>query len=256
LFRTTFGACAEFSTAACQKCPTLLLWRRGRIIPSDGYRPPRVQDPAIGRFVPSQKSNPMSGWGQDFRFALRQLRRNPGFALAVVVTLALGIGVNTAVFSLVNGFLLRPLPYPQTDHLGVLLLHKEGVLGAGNDGGEDDFHDRHVWEWVHANVPSVRAAAYGLASGVNLQAGSSHGGAIRYVREMRVSAHYFEVLGVSLFLGREFSDEEDLRGGPPSAILGFQLWQSTFQSDPKILGTTINLKGEPYTVVGVLPPHL
>ena len=198
----------------------------------------------------------MSGWGQDFRFALRQVRRNPGFALAVVVTLALGIGVNTAVFSLVNGFLLRPLPYPQANRLGVLLLHKEWLLGVGKDGGEDDSHDRHVWEWVHAKVPAVRVAGYGLTSGVNLQAGSSHVGAIRYVREMRVSAHYFEVLGVSLFLGREFTDEEDLRGGPPAAILGFQLWQSTFQSDPKILGTTVNLKGEPYTVVGVLPPHL
>ncbi len=225
-------------------------------MPSDEYRPPRFQDPAIGRFVRSQKSNPMRGWGQDFKFALRQLRRNPGFTLAVVVTLALGIGVNTAVFSLVNGFLLRPLPYPRADRLGVLLLHTERPLGSGKDEGEDDSHDRHVWEWVHGNVPAVRVAAYGLATGVNLQAASSHGGATRYVREMRVSAHYFEVLGVSPFLGREFTDEEDLRGGPPAVILGFQLWQSTFQSDPKILGATIHLKGEPYTVVGVLPPHL
>jgi hypothetical protein len=121
-------------------------------------------------------------------------------------------------------FLLRPLPYPQADRLGVLLLHKEWLLDEGKDGGEDDSHDRHVWEWVHANVPVVRVAAYGLTSGVNLQAGSSHVGAIRYVREMRVSAHYFEVLGVPLFLGREFTDEEDRRGGPPAAILSFQLW--------------------------------
>jgi predicted permease len=198
----------------------------------------------------------MNGWAQDFRLAMRQVRRNRGFALAVVLTLALGIGVNAAVFSLLNGFLLRPLPYPQADRLGVLLLHQQWPLNGGTGFSDSDNHDRNTWTWIRDNVPAVRAAAYGwAASGVNLQAGAA-GGMVRYVREMRVSAHYFEVLGVPLFLGREFTEEEDLRGGPPVAILSFPLWQSGFHSDPQVLGTTIRLKGEPYTVVGVLPPHL
>jgi predicted permease len=203
-----------------------------------------------------QGSNLMTGWAQDFRLAMRQLRRNPGFALAVVLTLALGIGVNAAVFGLVNGFLLRPLPYPQADRLGVLLLHQEWPLNGGTGFSDSDNHDRNAWTWIRDNVPAVRAAAYGwAATGVNLQAVAA-GGVVRFVREMRVSAHYFEVLGVPLFLGRDFRDEEDLRGGPPAAILSFQLWQSVFHSDPQVLGTTIRLKGEPYTVVGVLPPNL
>lgn len=195
----------------------------------------------------------MSGLAQDFRFALRQLRRNLGFASAVILTLALGIGVNAAVFSLVSGFLLRPLPYRQADRLGVLLLRQEQPDGATSF-SDSDSHDRNTWASIRQNVPAVRAAAYGLVTGVNLQAGAA-GEIVRYVREMRVSAHYFHVLGVPLFLGREFTDQEDSRGGAPVAILGFSLWKSVFHSDPQVLGTTIRLKGEPYTVVGVLPPH-
>jgi predicted permease len=197
----------------------------------------------------------MTGWTQDFRLALRQLRRNLGFTLAVVSTLALGIGVNAAVFSLVNAFLLRPLPYPQADRLGVLLLHQESSPNRATGSIDSDSHDQNTWVSVRDNVSAVRAAAYGLATGVNLQTGAMIG-TVRYVHEMRVSAHYFQVLGIPLFLGREFTDQEDLRGGAPVAILSFPLWQSAFHSDPQVLGTTIHLKGEPYTVVGVLPPHL
>ena len=104
-------------------------------------------------------------------------------------------------------------------------------------------------------MPAVREASYGLPSGVNLQAGSSPGAGVRYVREMRVSAHYFDVLGVPLFLGREFTEEEDRHGGPPVAVLSYALWRSVFHDDRQIIGNIIQLKGEPYTVVGVLPPH-
>ena len=197
----------------------------------------------------------MSGWVQDFLFAVRQLRRNVGFTLAVVLTLALGLGVNAAVFSLVEGFLLRPLPYPEANRLGVLLLHQDGSLNARTDSSDSDSHDRDTWARLRDNVPAVRPAAYGLATGVNLQARAA-GGTARYVQEIRVSAHYFQALGVPFFLGQEFTDAEDSQGGPPVVILSFQLWQSAFHSDPQILGTTIRLKGKPYTVVGVLPPHL
>ncbi len=199
----------------------------------------------------------MRGLQHDFRFALRQLQKNPGFGLAVVLTLALGIGVNAAVFSLVNGFLLRPLPYPQAERLGVLLSHFEGTVPATGKHvtQEDDSHDGDTWEWVRDNVPAARAASYGLVSGVNLQAGSSPGAGVRYVQEARVSAHYFDVVGIPLFLGRSFTGEEDRHGGPPVVILSYDLWRSTFQSDRQIIGNAIRLKGEPYTVVGVLPSH-
>src|SRR5215831_11932929 len=211
---------------------------------------------SISRCRQFRGSNLMDGWTQDLRFAMRLLRKNVGFALAVVLTLALGIGVNAAVFCLLNGFLLRPLPYPQADRLGVLLLHQEWPLKGSTGSSDFDNHDRNTWASIRDDVPAVRGAAYGwVATGVNLQAGAASG-IVRFVHERKVSAHYFEVLGVPLFLGREFTDQEDLRGGPPVAILSFPLWQSAFHGDPQVLGTTIRLKGKPYTVVGVLPPHL
>ena len=189
----------------------------------------------------------------DLRYAIRQLRKNPGFALAVVVTLALGIGVNTAVFSLVNGFLLRPLPYPQPERLGVLMLHRQGVMPDTGKAvqEEEDSQDGDTWNWVRDNVSAVREASYGLVSGVNPQAGTD----IRYVHEMRVSVHYFDLLGLPLLLGREFTEEEDRHGGPPVVILSYALWKSAFHGDRQVIGDGIRLKGEPYTVVGVLPPH-
>ena len=191
----------------------------------------------------------------DLRLGLRQLHKNPGFALAVILTLALGIGVNTAVFTLVNGFLLRPLPYPEPDRLAVLILHQEGLSPkSGQFVQNDDIaQDGETWEMVRDNVPSVRAATFGGTSGVNLQSGSDSGNGVRYVQDMRVSAHYFDVLGIPPFLGRGFSEEEDRPNGPKAVIVTYALWQSVFQGDPQILGKEINLKGEPCTLVGVLP---
>ena len=194
-------------------------------------------------------------FAHDLRFALRQLHKNPGFVIAVTITLALGVGVNTAVFSLVNGFLLRPLPYPEPDRLGVLILHQEGISSKSGQFQEDDDNsqDGQTWEMIRDAVPAVQAAAFGETSGVNLQAGSAADTSARYVQDMRVSAHYFDVLGIQPFLGRGFTDEEDRPNGPKAVILSYALWQSTFHGDPWALGNKATLKGEPYTVVGVLP---
>jgi hypothetical protein len=107
----------------------------------------------------------------DLRLALRQLHKNPGFALAIVLTLALGVGVNTAVFSLVNGFLLRPLPYPHPDRLAVLILHREGI-SPQYVVDENNSQDGETWELVRDNVSSVQAATFGGTRGVNLEAAS------------------------------------------------------------------------------------
>src|SRR5579862_7271321 len=194
---------------------------------------------------------------QDLRLALRQLYRNPGFALSVTLTLALGIGVNSAVFTLVNGFLLRPLPYPEPDRLAVLILHQEGISPKSGQFVQDDDNsqDGETWELVRDNLPAVQAAVFGGTSGVNLQAGRDSGNGVRYVQDMRVSAHYFDVLGIQPFLGRGFSGQEDRPNGPRAVIVTYPIWQSVFQGDPQILGKEITLKGEPYTVVGILPRH-
>jgi len=108
---------------------------------------------------------------QDVRLALRQLHKNPGFALAITLTLALGVGVNTAVFSLLNGFLLRPLPYPEPDRLAVLVLHVERFSKSGEFIHEDNTtQDGETWEMIRDRVTAVRVASFGGTSGVNLQA--------------------------------------------------------------------------------------
>jgi len=193
----------------------------------------------------------------DIRFAFRRLQKNPGFALAVTLTLALGVGVNTAVFSLVDGFLLRPMPYPGPDRLGVLMTHQEGVSQKSGqfEQADDDSQDGQTWEMVRDSVPAVQAASFGGTSGVNLQAASASGTSVRYVQDMRVSADYFNVLGIQPYLGRSFTQEEDRPSGPHAVILSHALWQSVFQSNPAALGTALMLKGEPYTVVGILPPQ-
>jgi predicted permease len=201
---------------------------------------------------------------QDLRLALQQLHKNPGFVLAVTLTLALGIGVNTAVFTLVNGFLLRPLPYPEPDRLAVLILHQEGISPKSGQfvQNEDISQDGETWELVRDNVSSVQAATFGGTNGVNLSvnletssdsANNVRSGEVRYVQDMRISAHYFEVLGIQPFLGRGFTEREDRPNGPNAVIVSYAVWQSLFHADPQVLGKESNLKGEPYTLVGVLP---
>ena len=191
----------------------------------------------------------------DLRYALRQLRKSPGFAAIAIITLALGIGCNSAIFSLVNAFLLRPLPYPEPDKLAVVIRHVEGTSPRTGEFVQDDdpTQDGKTWEEVRDQIPSVHAAVFGGTSGVNLVAGSGPGADVRYVKDMRVSAQYFNVLGIAPILGRSFTQEEDRPNGPNAVILSYALWQSALHGDRDIVGKAVTLKGEPYTVVGILP---
>jgi predicted permease len=193
----------------------------------------------------------------DLRFAFRQLYKNPAYALAVIVTLALGVGVNTAVFSMVDGFMLRRLPYPEPDRLAALVVHQQGVSPRSGKSFTDDDNSftGASWQLLKDNVSGVTFASYGGNNGVNLKASSDAGAAVRYVQNMRVSAHYFDVLGIPLYLGRSFSQQEDVPHGPPVTVLSYALWQSTFHSDPKLIGKSIELKGESYMVIGILPQN-
>jgi macrolide transport system ATP-binding/permease protein len=185
---------------------------------------------------------------QNLKFATRQLQRNPGFTLAVVVTLALAIGANTAIFSLVNALLLKSLPYPEPQRMGTIYAQVTGPKGGGrfllNLNGE-------AWELLRDNAPSLISAVSGGTSGVNLKAGPR----VQYLHEGRVSLHYFDVLGIPMLFGRSFSPEEDRPHGPKAAILSYALWNGTFGAAPSVIGQSILLKGEPYVVIGVLPQN-
>jgi predicted permease len=183
--------------------------------------------------------------GQHFRFALRQMWRNPGFTAAVIVTLALAIGANTAIFSLVNALILKSLPYAHSERMGTIYVR---VTGSHPSDGQTAL-DGEKWELLRDNTPGLISAVAGGTSGVNLQSGSR----VEYVNDGRISAHYLDVLGLQPLLGRNFSEDEDRPHGPKAAILSFGLWHSLFGSDPKVMGRTILLRGEPYTVIGILP---
>jgi predicted permease len=184
-----------------------------------------------------------------FRGTLRRLAQSPGFALAVILTLALSIGANTAVFSLVNALLLRPLPYPQPDRLA-------GIELVSNQDAPDPSTaiDGESWELIRDHVPQVLPAVYsygGLTATANIRTQSG----VQNVSSERVSANFFHVLGQLPVIGRSFTSDEDRDGGPHAVIISNNLWRTAFQSDPHILGKPILLKGEPYTVVGVLGPR-
>jgi predicted permease len=190
---------------------------------------------------------------RDLKYAYRQLRRNPGFTITVLLTLSFAIGANTAVFSMVNALLLRPLPYSEPERLASLIRHMGATDSKGHAISDDeDGQDGESWELVRDNVPAVQAAAFSYsATGVNLQTAS----AVRYVQQQRVSAGYFEVLGIHPIVGRTFTQEEDRPNGPKAVILSYDLWKSLFSCDRSVVGGTISLKGESHVVVGVLPAN-
>jgi len=183
---------------------------------------------------------------QDVHYGLRQFWRNPGFTLTVILTLALSIGANTAIFSLVNALLLKSLPYPHPERMGSIYTRITGPIST------DERH--HVngeqWELLRDEVPAlISAVSSTRTSGVNLEAGSQ----VQYLQAGRISAQYLDVLAVRPIIGRNFSADEDRPHGPNTAILSYDLWHNTFGTDTNMLGRSILLKGEPYTVIGVLP---
>ncbi len=188
----------------------------------------------------------MDALGQNLKFAVRQLWRNPGFTVTVILTLALSIGANTAIFSIVNALMLKSLPYPHPERMGTIYTRVTGTRAS------DERHSLNgeQWELLRDNVPAlISAVSSGRTSGINLQAGSR----VQYVHDGRISAHYLDVLGIHPAAGRNFSDVEDRAHGPKAAILSYSLWRSTFGSNPNLVGQAILLKGEPYIVIGVLP---
>jgi putative ABC transport system permease protein len=178
----------------------------------------------------------------DFRYGLASLRRNPGFALVAVGVLALGIGANAAMFSLVDAVLLKPLPFPEPERM--VRVWESPRAGEINGVNAPDFQD---WKRLSTVFEALSAEA-------PLDASLTGQGAPERIAGLRVSADYFEVFGVAAQIGRTFAPEEDQPGADPVIVLSHAAWQSRFGGDPDILGRDLVLDGEPNRVIGVLPP--
>ena len=183
----------------------------------------------------------VDGLWQDLRISARTLRKNPGFTVAVVLTLALGIGANSSIFTFVNAILLRPLPgITNLDRLVKLGRTQEGRgFGSFSYRGFTDYRDRNQ---VFSGVMAYHSVVLDLGGA----------GETRRVRGALVSSNYFAVLGAHTALGRTFSiDEERPRGAHPVAVISHSLWQSRFGADADIVGTALTLNGRSFIVVGV-----
>jgi predicted permease len=177
----------------------------------------------------------------DVRFALRQLRKSPGFTAVALLTLALGVGANTAIFTVVNTVLLKPLSYPDADRIVQFLCNYSG--GNNSCGSIPEFQS-----WRQQTSIFKEVAAYDFAGpGFNLTGGSPE-----QVHGFHVTEGYFRLFGAPVMLGRTFTAQEDLPNGGKVVVLSYGLWQRNFGGDPKIVGTSLSLGNEPYTIVGVL----
>ena len=181
---------------------------------------------------------------QDLRFAIRQLRKSPGFALTTTITLALGIGATAAIFSLINAVLLRPLPFPQPDRLmSVGMVH----TSVGKSGVPESLSYPDFFDWRTRNHTFESLAAYH---------GDNHtltgNGTPRQIEAQTVSSEFFRVLGINPLLGRTFVIDDE-KPGTHVAVLSHETWQSVFGGDPSIVGRNITLDRNTYTVVGVMP---
>ncbi len=178
---------------------------------------------------------------QDLKFGLRMLRKSSGFTIVAIITLALGIGANTAIFSVVNGVLLRPLPYRQPNQLVVLSETNKNF-------DRSSISYPNFLDWQRRNSTFSSLAAYRSDDFSLTGAGDAE-----RVRVGMVSAGFFEILGVSPVRGRLFTSEDDRRGAAPVALISAGLWKSKFGSSPEIVGKTITMDQEAYTVIGIVP---
>jgi predicted permease len=178
---------------------------------------------------------------QDFRFALRTFRQSPGFTFAALLTLALGIGGNTAIFSVIDGALLHPIPFPDADRL--VALYQKTPRDQKNAVSYPNLLDWQQRTRTFEGIAGVRNDSFTLTGR----------GEPEQLMAMTVSSNLFSVLRAQPLLGRMFSKEEDHRGAAPVVLLGETFWKRRFAGDPKVLGQTLRLNGRAYTVIGIVP---
>ena len=178
----------------------------------------------------------------DLKYALRTMRRNPGFTAIAMAALAIGIGANTAIFTVVDAVLLQPLPYPQPDR--IMKVARQYPTGTGDSNSIPKY-----MVWRKNDVFEAMALYDFGAIAMNLGSGNPPDP----VKVVHISADYFKVFGVSPMAGRSFSEAEDLPRGPAVAIIGYGLWQSRFGGASDVLGRPLLLSGTPYSIVGIMP---
>jgi predicted permease len=192
---------------------------------------------------------------QDIRVALRHFRKSPGFAITVVLTIALGIGANTAIFTLVHAILMKSLPVgdPKT-------LYRVGDLddccvngGFINENGDFDLFSYDLYKHFRDTTPEFEHLA-AMQSGYDMMTTRRGSEPAKSEHSEYVSGNYFTTFGIGAFAGRMLTDADDVAGAAPTVVLSYQTWQSDFGADPSILGATIYLQSKPVTVVGIAPP--
>ena len=179
----------------------------------------------------------------DVGFGVRTLRKNPGFAFVAILTLALGIGANTAIFSVVQGVVLAPLPYPQPDRLVMVLESRPGLNQTGIS--YPDFQDWQRSSRSFAQMAALTSRSYDLTDP----------GTSEHLDGMEVTSGFFATLGVKLVRGQEFSPSEDRPHEARTVVISDRLWRDRFASNPEVLGKTLTLDGVDYTIIGILPPE-
>lgn len=184
----------------------------------------------------------MTGWTQDLRFGARMLRRRPGFTITAVVTLALGIGATVSIFSVVNGVLLKPLPFPEPDRL-VVFQSVDRV--RGDRGTSVDHPDVRTWQ---EQIPSLQLAGYSGTRPTLTGLGDPE-----VVFGARVTDGLITLLGYEPHLGRDLVAADDIAGGPRVVVVSHSFWTSRLGADPNVIGRAITLSGEPWEIVGVAP---
>lgn len=193
---------------------------------------------------PLKGSSPMRNVLQDLRYAVRLLRRSPGFTATIVLTLALGIGANTALFSVVDALLFKPLPYPGADRLYAIALANDTPQGY------------HYWPHPkYAAFAREQTVFEGTAAYARNELTIAAGEEPRRLEAEVVSAGYFPLLGVSAALGRVFTPQEnEVAARDAVVVLSDALWRSAYGADPQVVGRTLRLKNRNYSIVGVMPP--
>ena len=187
------------------------------------------------------RASDANAW-KDLKFALRMFGKSPGFTIAAVCALALGIGANTAIFSVVNTVLLKPLTYPDADRMVNFLAPSTEIANDLHNIPEFHFLQRQT------NLFKEVVAFDNAGPGFNLTGGSRP----EQVNGIHVTEGYFRVYGAPVALGRTFTPQEDSPHGGNVVVLSYGLWQRRFGGDPTIVGKSISLGNEPYTVVGVI----
>jgi macrolide transport system ATP-binding/permease protein len=197
----------------------------------------------------------MDPFFQDLRYALRQLRKAPGFTLTAVITLALGIGANTAIFTLVQGILLRSLPVADPARLYRIGDTHNCCIESGfiSDNGDFDIFSYDLYQHLKSSAPEFEqlAAMQSAQDEFTVRRGNA---LAKSLRGEFVSGNYFSTLGLGAYAGRPFTESDDTPSAAPATVISYSAWQTEFAADPALVGSTIFIQSKPYAVIGVAPP--